>query len=178
MEDRRIRKSKKALKEALCRLVEQKPLADISITELCTEADINRMTFYKNYGTIKEVVKEIYFDYFDEMTQLLPEEWQKGDVKSKITVEAIHFFKENYRRMAVLTENYQSKMFLGLMIDHYLEKRQIQEKDILKRYAFIYDTIGSFAVLTQWLAEECPISEEELAEFVSKMSYMSRSVEV
>lgn len=177
MEDRRIRKSKKALKEALCKLVEEKPLSDISITELCLEADINRMTFYKNYGTIKEVVKEIYFDYFDEMIKMIPDDRHTDEKGTELSIECIRFFKENYKRMAALTNNYEDKMFLGMMIEHYMQKRKVKETDILKRYSFVYETMGSFTILTGWLAEGCPISEEQLAQFIMKMSDAVESIE-
>lgn len=39
-EDRRVRKSKKALQEALIRLLSKKTIAEITVTELTEEADV------------------------------------------------------------------------------------------------------------------------------------------
>ena len=48
-EDRRVRKSKKALEEALIRLLAKKTITEITVTELTEEADIHRGTFYNHY---------------------------------------------------------------------------------------------------------------------------------
>ena len=47
-EDRRVRKSKKALEEALIRLLAKKTITEITVTELTEEADIHRGTFYNH----------------------------------------------------------------------------------------------------------------------------------
>ena len=47
MENQRIRLSKMLLKNALMKLLEEKPLEKITIYELCAEAQLNRVTFYK-----------------------------------------------------------------------------------------------------------------------------------
>ena len=48
-EDRRIRKTKKALRAALVRLLSRKSVAEITIKELTEEADVHRGTFYHHY---------------------------------------------------------------------------------------------------------------------------------
>ncbi|MBQ9794006.1 MAG: hypothetical protein IJW34_03570 [Clostridia bacterium] len=44
--DRRIIKTKRAIAVALLQLLSEKPLEEITITELTLKADINRKTFY------------------------------------------------------------------------------------------------------------------------------------
>ena len=46
--DRRIRKSKEALKNSLIELMKEKPVNNITVKELVLTADLNRSTFY-NY---------------------------------------------------------------------------------------------------------------------------------
>lgn len=48
-EDRRIRKTKKALRAALVRLLSKESIAEITIKELTDEADVHRGTFYHHY---------------------------------------------------------------------------------------------------------------------------------
>ena len=50
MEDRRITKTKKALKEALIEMLDKETFEQISITELCRKADVSRITFYAHYS--------------------------------------------------------------------------------------------------------------------------------
>ena len=57
--DRRIVKTKRAITVALLQLLSEKPLEEITITELTLKADINRKTFYLHYTGIEDVANEL-----------------------------------------------------------------------------------------------------------------------
>ena len=44
--DRRILKTKRALRESLLYLLKEQPIQKISVSRLCEKSDINRSTFY------------------------------------------------------------------------------------------------------------------------------------
>ena len=46
VEDKRIRRTKKLLRQALTRLMQQKDFQSITVTDVVREADINRGSFY------------------------------------------------------------------------------------------------------------------------------------
>ena len=48
-EDKRIRRTKKLLRQALTRLMQQKDFQSITVTDVVREADINRGTVYAHY---------------------------------------------------------------------------------------------------------------------------------
>ncbi|EAE5097757.1 TetR family transcriptional regulator, partial [Listeria monocytogenes] len=64
--DRRVKKTKKAFNQALFTLLDQKPFQQITITDIVTEADVNRGTFYKHYRDKEElldsIIEEILMD--------------------------------------------------------------------------------------------------------------------
>ena len=45
-EDRRVRKTKKSLRDSLFVLLQEKNISQITVTELTRLADVNRSTFY------------------------------------------------------------------------------------------------------------------------------------
>lgn len=47
-ENQRIAITKRLLKESLMRLLQEKELEKINITELCKDAGVNRATFYRH----------------------------------------------------------------------------------------------------------------------------------
>ena len=47
--DRRTAYTRMVIKESLYKLLEKKHLSEITVKELCAQADINRTTFYRNY---------------------------------------------------------------------------------------------------------------------------------
>lgn len=68
-EDRRVRYTKKAIKDSFLQLLEQKPIEKISVTEICRDADINRGTFYSHYNDP--------FDLKEKLVQELVESMKK-----------------------------------------------------------------------------------------------------
>lgn len=45
-----------SLTQALLQLMEKKPLAQINVSELCTRAGVGRVSFYRNYDSMEEIL--------------------------------------------------------------------------------------------------------------------------
>jgi len=69
--DQRVKTTRHLLRRGLINLLEQKPLADISITELCRQSGINRGTFYAHYKDIGDLHKCIEEEVFAEIQKTL-----------------------------------------------------------------------------------------------------------
>lgn len=68
--DRRVIKTKRAIKSAFAKLLTEKNINDITVSDIAALADINRKTFYNYYSGVYEVVDEIENEIvrrFDEM---------------------------------------------------------------------------------------------------------------
>ena len=65
--DRRVRKTKKQLRQALMHLMAEKPSRSISVRELAERADINRGTFYIHYRDVDDLLQRLE----DEMAERL-----------------------------------------------------------------------------------------------------------
>ena len=57
--DRRVVRTKKAIRNAFARLSSRRSLGEITVKELSEEADINRKTFYNYYSDIFQVMDEV-----------------------------------------------------------------------------------------------------------------------
>lgn len=55
----RVQYTRRALRSALIDLICEKPLSDITVTDLCARADVNRSTFYLHYKGVHELLEEI-----------------------------------------------------------------------------------------------------------------------
>ena len=71
--DRRVLKTKRAIQNAFAKLLSEKDINDITISDIAAEADINRKTFYKYYAGIYEVVDEIENDIVRRFDEALTE---------------------------------------------------------------------------------------------------------
>jgi len=59
-----------SLTEALLKLMEKKPLSKINVSELCSRAGVGRVSFYRNY----DCMKDILVHYLNKCT----DDWWKG----------------------------------------------------------------------------------------------------
>ena len=50
--------AKTELTKALLSLLEKKKLNEITISELCNKAGLSRLSFYRNYGSMEEIIRE------------------------------------------------------------------------------------------------------------------------
>ena len=58
-EDRRVKRTKKILRECLFRLLSEKSIDEITVKELTESADVNRSTFYFYYKDINDMIRQI-----------------------------------------------------------------------------------------------------------------------
>ncbi len=70
-EDRRIRKTKEAIKYALIDLLKHKTLEKITIKDITESADINRGTFYLHYLDKYDLLEQIEDEYIERLSQSL-----------------------------------------------------------------------------------------------------------
>lgn len=88
-EDRRVRKTKKAIQDVFFELIKEKKLNEITIKELCAKADINKSTFYLHYRDIYDLADSIQRNLiqdvcaiideypYDEAIRKAPEMWKR-----------------------------------------------------------------------------------------------------
>ncbi|PAD39616.1 TetR/AcrR family transcriptional regulator [Terribacillus sp. 7520-G] len=66
--DKRVERTQQALKEALLKLMANKPLPKIHISEITEAAGVSRGTFYTHYEKKEDLLEELSEDMLDEMT--------------------------------------------------------------------------------------------------------------
>ncbi len=59
-EDRRARRSRRVLSEALWQLIQQTDWANISVQMICDRADVARSTFYAHFQTKQHLLDEVF----------------------------------------------------------------------------------------------------------------------
>ena len=68
MEDKRVQKTKKTLRNTMLDLLESKDFEDISVTELCEQAQISRITFYSHYSDKYELINDLFENIINDTT--------------------------------------------------------------------------------------------------------------
>ena len=71
--DRRIVKTKRAIKNAFIKLLSEKDFNDITVKNIADEADIDRKTLYNHYNGIYEIRDELENDLIELLEQAIKE---------------------------------------------------------------------------------------------------------
>ena len=72
-DDRRIRYTKKVIRESFIQLLSRKPIAAITVKEICELADVNRSTFYAHYKDPYDLMDAIKQEVIEEINS-----WMDG----------------------------------------------------------------------------------------------------
>ena len=101
-EDRRVRYTKKAIKDSFLELFESKPLEKISVTEICNNADINRGTFYSHYSDPYDLKDKLEEEFLTTIRERITE--CTNNHRDKIsTSQTLAILKENRELCRVFT---------------------------------------------------------------------------
>lgn len=168
----RSKTTKEAFKTALIGLLlENKQLEQISVTQICSRAGINRSTFYSHYDIPLDIMKEIEEEVLTNYRECIAEIAQKD--KSRI-ICLLQFIKENAGIFKVLLSSHRNSTFHEKIIATTLsELEQVINIAREQRYVpYIYDYLlnGSAVVLLDWISSGFDLSENELAELLQTMS--------
>lgn len=94
--DRRVLKTKKAIRNAFAELILEKNISDITVTDVANKADVNRKTFYNYYGCMEDLIKEIE----DEFLRIFEEDLKTIDMVDDFPNPAFLF-----QRLTILIES-------------------------------------------------------------------------
>ena len=69
--DRRIKKTEDQILQATLRLLQNQTMDDLTVKEICNEANVSRSTFYLHYTEPKDIVEQLYNDVAVTLTNIL-----------------------------------------------------------------------------------------------------------
>lgn len=174
MENRRVKLTKKMMKEALLELLEKKPLEKITVTEICESADVNRSTFYSYYEEIGDVLQEIEADLLEALPQFPgTTAWESEAGFLSALEDFFEYVKEHERLFRVLIVLRESSSFNERLISCAMDKYKLSESTSMQelgRYAYIYCINGVMGVLKEWLNSNFDMGTKEFAAIVLQMS--------
>ena len=176
IKDRRVRKSKEALKNSLIELMREKPVNNITVKELVTRADLNRSTFYNYYSDIPDILSkledELYNEFLYTLEAHIPKKEKVVDVSKdahKFIEDMCSVIKNNYEFCkCIFSKNGDLNFLFKLeeMIENNL-KNQLREifdgKIDHLTYVYSFFKSGYIGILKEWMKGGCVESSEEIA---------------
>jgi AcrR family transcriptional regulator len=182
--DRRITKSKTALKEALLYLMQNKEFKQITITEIVQQADLNRGTFYKHYQFKEELLDEVMDDVIKDLIASYREPYQNVNtfVLKDLTASAIKIFHhvEKYANFYVLVD--QSNALSGFYKRIGNELKQLalqdlseyedQDLNLNRELSASYQSYAILGMIIEWINQGFKYSSTYMAEQLLKIIHV------
>lgn len=172
-ENQRIAITKRLLKESLLRLLEDKELDRITVTELCREAGINRVTFYRHYQVPREILLEIGKDLYRCMKQTIHLPNAPEQVKPCID-QMCAYMEQHASVLRVLIRCNSDTDFVKFVNEIYTEIwNEVRKLEIARDLTYedmklptLFCAGGSYFILRYWLLGDIHKSAAEIADRV------------
>lgn len=162
-EDRRVKNSKENITRAFSQLLKAKSIDDISITEICQLAKVNRGTFYNYYKDPYDLRKKIKDEFIEKFTTyftpLLFTKSPDNLIDFDFIYKIVSFLKENQVTVnAIVDKQYGDQGFLndilnaGYQFVTFVYPRiynDISSEDISIFYKFASG--GAVSLLLDWI---------------------------
>lgn len=177
-QDRRVRRTKTLMKEALIELMNEKTFGEITAKEITDKADLNRATFYLHYNKVFDLLDELENEVMEDFYHTLAavEIDKNGAWEYPLILHICNYIMENMELCRCLLLNPRSDRLADkiaeIMKRKSLEtrkKQHFQQDEKRLEYANQFIACGSMGMVKQWLSEETPVSAEEMAKLVEAM---------
>lgn len=176
--DRRVRKTKKLLKQGLISLMMEKDINDITINELVNLIDINRGTFYLHCRDLRDLLTQIQDEVMAELNRIL-EKYTADDMQNQdlpFFIDILKYIEENADLCTLLMRENGDATFLNKL------KRTVEEncfenlKSIYQHdnpYAYAvfasFSVSGSIGIIQLWLSTGHKEPVEVVAKTLSQL---------
>lgn len=178
--DRRQRKTRTAIQNALLSLLREKPIESITISELTELADVNRKTFYNHYANLQQVRSELeqqYIDLFFSYVHEAPDSEADGNPTWFIhcLVQSIWSQPERARLIFESGEHiHLAQRFKELSLpylDVLVTRYSLHAKYLNLTVEYIVN--GLVALLNQWVHSEPQMPPDEFERVATSLTYSS-----
>ena len=91
-EDKRVKRTKRLLKETLTNLLLEKDIQQITVKSIVERADLNRGTFYLHYTDVYDLLKEIENEVSKKFRVKLQEQFRSSEKEMRLIRKNVTIF--------------------------------------------------------------------------------------
>jgi len=182
--DRRIVRSRNAILSAFERLLMEKPLADITVSAIAREANVDRKTFYVHFGTVDGLLDAIAVDVVEMIVDSVEKTLASmdGDTNERALGAAATFFKtvnealcNNLVLNRQLIENIPLDDFMALRapLEHEIAERDLLPqglKDEMFDYYLAFLLSGIIGIYRTWALSDGSVPIERVSEVANDLT--------
>ena len=186
--DKRVQRSKAALKQTFLQLLQDKPFEQITISEIVRKANYNRGTFYAHFESKERLLDEIVDDVMKKMIQHIRNPYRALTTVNLVEMNAeditlFSYFMENKKLFRILLSDHirvdfrfrMAKAIEELFITEY--EYELEEESILDlKLLYIYRSHGIAGIIIRWIEEDFPEKPEYMSQQIVALMVTSTKI--
>lgn len=172
-EDRRVKYTKMVLKESLIDLLSKKDISCITIKQICEEADINRATFYTHYSDQYDLLRQIEYEFLENVKVYISVFKQKkaDAILVDVLEEIFEYIKDNAKLCKLLLSKqgnleFQKRIMMLIYDTNIIIKPGESLKKGEEEYMYSFIITGCVGVIHKWLDEGMKQSSRVMASMI------------
>lgn len=166
-------RSKQLLKQSLIYFLHTKSIHEITIKEICEQANVNRTTFYNHYSSQYELYDDIMDDVFETVNNMQQKafgndkKFSDSEATVKFFTEIFEYAEEN-KDICLVILGRNGCINIGeafaKYIDIFIKK---EDYSVSERYTVHFLSAGISHFLWMWLNDNDKVPAETIAEIFS-----------
>lgn len=174
----------KRMDEAMLKILEKKDFEYITVKEICTEAEVNRSTFYLHYENTRDLLIECveymnnqFQEYFKEFNKPIVADIKNSPkeelilIKPEYIVPYLTYIKENvrlfktaiFRASSMDLENTYQKMF-KYVFSPIMNKFGVPDEN--RKYILTFYINGIIAIIMEWIKNDCDMAIDKITDII------------
>lgn len=174
--NKRKKESQEKIEKVFVELIQDKEINEITVTDICKIANLNRSTFYANYLDVYDLADKIREKLEIEVDHLYQEE-KENNYNSNNFLKLFKNINENqifYRTYFKLNMDKNTKIS-QYEYDYHLAKKKYDGKHI--EYHIEFFMAGFNAIIKRWLNNGCKETPEEMNEIIMS-EYKNKNINI
>ena len=165
--NKRRRESMQKMEREFVNMLLERDISEISVSDICKAADVNRSTFYANYQDIYDLAEKICKNMQSEFNAAFAGEISEGFGALKMFT---HIYENQlFYKIYFLLEKYSREKVM--VYDKIRAEQDFQNRNI--DYHIEFFRSGFNAIVKMWLDRGCKESPEEMV-MIIESEYMGR----
>ncbi len=171
--NQRVALTRRLLKENLIEILKKKTIQQVSVTELCAAAGINRSTFYAHYSIPMDVLTEIKKDFAEQLAQSLEQIREENSPRHFLSCICEYIYENREIERIILSNSNEDEVLEAALVSSFQvwgtasPFMQLHEEDEeARRLTMVFYYHGIFRVIREWIRQDMTKSPEEVAEIL------------
>lgn len=173
--DRRVLKTRAAIESAFLKLVRERGLDRLTVSELAREANIDRKTFYLHYGSIEGLLDQVFEQLLERIFAHIDMDQGGASPRDQVLAgleeanAAIVEDPDFYRHAAACLSFDYALDHIGRAVERYARRRFGPDAmvDGRMRYIACFYLVGVVSVYSAWLGSDRSVPLPHITEYLA-----------